>query len=154
MKYLLLLLLVGCIPVPYEAAVISLPAEHYSMGADAARTLCAINNVPIIVIDPKIVGSLAEPVILEHERVHVKQLTTYSGGCHQGLKKYVEDPETRFKWESEAYCATIDKAKELNFKVQTIEENIRTLVRTTFNRPLVCSVQGTAQQFLGINRGG
>lgn len=154
MKYLLAILLVGCAVPPYEAAVISLPEAMYPMGDNAARTVCAMNNVPIIIIHPRVVGTLAEPLTLTHEKVHVRQLSTYQGGCLKAMEAYQNDPELKIRWEMEAYCATLTKAEEMGLVIEPVLENIRRIVREQFNRNLSCSLQGEVQKLLGIDRGG
>lgn len=151
MKYLLAVLALGCVPAlqHYEAAVITLPEEVYPMQDHAARTLCALNNVPIIVIHPKLLGTLAEPITLSHERVHVRQMVSYPGGCRKAMEKYVSDAETRYKWEMEAYCTSINTASELGVDTEILTENIRKVLREQFDRPLICQNNKVLERMWG-----
>ena len=154
MKYLLLLLLVGCATPTFKAAVISLPAEQFPMGGHAGRTTCAMNGVPIVIINPEIVGTIAEILVLAHEQVHVQQLYTFKGGCFKALKLYTEDNSVKLRWEFEAYCATFEKAQSLGLQTEQLWENIKLAVRNELNADIQCSTQGVARQVLGIDRGG
>jgi hypothetical protein len=105
MRTLLLLLATacsGCVPpMEYRAAVLrdNLPPEK------GAVTVCAENNVPYIVLDSTAQGTQFDEALLVHERVHVRQIMQYRGGCWPFIYRYRADSAFRARIELEAYCA-------------------------------------------------
>jgi hypothetical protein len=100
---LLLLFAVSCFRVPvvsYNAAVLrdQLPPDK------GAVTVCAVNNVPYIILDSATAGLAAEEGILVHERVHVRQIMRYRGGCWPFIYRYRADSAFKRRVELEAYC--------------------------------------------------
>lgn len=99
----ILLLLAGCFRVPfvaYNAAVLrdNLPPDK------GAVTVCAENNVPYIVLDSAGQGTQFDEALLVHERVHVRQIMQYRGGCWPFVYRYRSDSAFRARIELEAYC--------------------------------------------------
>lgn len=98
MKWLWTLVLIGCY---YEAPVISIPLPEGLGGL----TTCSTANLPIIVLKEGVLGTKNEKHSLIHERVHVRQMLQYSGGCNAFRKRYTEDKHFRVASEMDAYCA-------------------------------------------------
>jgi hypothetical protein len=99
----ILLFLAGCVRVPfvtYNAAVMrdNLPPDK------AAVTLCAENNVPYIVVDSAARGTDLDEALLVHERVHVRQIMAYRGGCWPFVYRYRNDHAFKVRMELAAYC--------------------------------------------------
>lgn len=152
MKYLLALLLVGCVPTP-RTTVLVFPPEVLPMGRLLGTVLCSYNNIPFIVLNPAILGTEVERYVMYHEQIHIRQ---FAGGCRERIAHLEANPEELREEERMAYCLTRDY-------VQTQEQtplSTRYLLASTegfeerFNTRLICPTQGTAQRVLGIDRGG
>ena len=151
LRFAVVLALAGCV-AQFKAAVIALPETFYPMGEHSGRTICAMNGVPLIIVNPKVIGTIAEPLTLAHEEVHVQQLYHYKGGCIEGMKAYTTDKNVAVAWETQAYCATLAKAVAMELDITRFREVIREALRKDYNVDLNCDEQGTAQSVLGINR--
>lgn len=141
LRYLAVLALVGCATPTFKAAVIALPEAFYPMGEHSGRTICAMNGVPIIIINPRVVGTIAEALTLAHEEVHVQQLYTFKGGCFRGMEAYTANKAVAVAWESEAYCATIAKAVSMSLDITRFREVIKETIRREYGAELQCHLQ-------------
>jgi len=65
------------------------------------KTLCGLNNRPLILINEKLIGKDEWRFVLYHEQTHVQQM---GRNCTKFMQKYKYDKNFRIKTELQAYC--------------------------------------------------
>lgn len=102
MKNLALLaisLVLGCVVVRTGEAPI-IPMNIFPL---SGQTICAVNNIPVILIEPRVWEGRDREHTIVHEKVHVRQILRF-GDCFKFMRKYSSDKVFRVRMEREAYC--------------------------------------------------
>lgn len=71
----------------------------------AGATICAYNNLPIVLVDSGLLASKDGEIVLVHEQVHAARMRAYRGGCWPFTQRYNRDRTFRALEELAAYCA-------------------------------------------------
>lgn len=81
-----------------QVSIVHVPLAEYS----AITTCDQDNNIVVAVSNSVDLGEYE--YVLIHERVHVREMQEWPGGCQAFLNHYREDLKFRFEVEARAYC--------------------------------------------------
>lgn len=106
MRALPFLLLLACATrLPLAGSYAAPVLAHEMRPGRLGETVCAWNNLPIVLVDSAVLRSEDAEIILVHEQTHASRALAYRGGCWPYLRRYLEDKAFRVGEELTAYCA-------------------------------------------------
>lgn len=127
-----LLALLGCSAPAQEVEYTRAPLQQYD-----AVTNCTESGNIVVIVSNSVLDTAYMRVVLLHENVHVKQILSYEGKCHDFMRKFNGDKFFAFKMEAEAYCASLRQLQKEG-KVRGGEDKLAIFLRANYvpNMPL------------------